>query len=167
MSEFCAGSCQPSVRSACRRFYLPLRSSAAYTGPLRPTACLPATLQVRGVGPDIDVQIPTDPRQRFVIDAMAFYVMRDGCEFEQVGRQGGRLCELYAGMLGAAWANVEACLVREHDLPAGRPAAGLVPLQRQALHHFVAHTLPTSPHASMPTGGDGEGAVQPRVQLPV
>ncbi|PRW57019.1 U2 snRNP-associated SURP motif-containing -like isoform X1 [Chlorella sorokiniana] len=40
--------------------------------------------EVRGVGPDIDVQIPTDPRQRFVIDAMAFYVMRDGCEFEQV-----------------------------------------------------------------------------------
>lgn len=38
------------------------------------------------MGPDIDVQIPTDPRQRFVIDAMAFYVMRDGCEFEQVGR---------------------------------------------------------------------------------
>lgn len=47
-------------------------------------AWLPA-VQVRGVGPDIDVQIPSDPRQRFVIDAMAFYVMRDGCEFEQVG----------------------------------------------------------------------------------
>ncbi|KAL4450080.1 hypothetical protein ABPG77_010749 [Micractinium sp. CCAP 211/92] len=40
--------------------------------------------EVVGVGPDIDVQIPEDPRQRFVIDAMAFYVMRDGCEFEQV-----------------------------------------------------------------------------------
>lgn len=42
--------------------------------------------EVVGVGPDIDVQIPEDPRQRFVIDAMAFYVMRDGCEFEQVCR---------------------------------------------------------------------------------
>ena len=38
----------------------------------------------RGVGPDVDVQIPADARQRFVIDAVAFYVMRDGCEFEQV-----------------------------------------------------------------------------------
>ena len=41
--------------------------------------------EVVGLGPDIAVVIPPDPRQRFVIDAVAFYVMRDGCEFEQVG----------------------------------------------------------------------------------
>ncbi|GAB4814277.1 hypothetical protein N2152v2_001323 [Parachlorella kessleri] len=39
---------------------------------------------VQGVGPDIEVEIPSDSRQRFVIDALAFYVMRDGTEFEQV-----------------------------------------------------------------------------------
>lgn len=39
---------------------------------------------VTGVGPDIEVEIPADPRQRFVVDAVAFYVMRDGTEFEQV-----------------------------------------------------------------------------------
>ena len=37
-----------------------------------------------GRGPDIEVAIPSESRQRFLIDAMAFYVMRDGCEFEQV-----------------------------------------------------------------------------------
>lgn len=39
---------------------------------------------VVGRGADIEVAIPSEPRQRFIIDAMAFYVMRDGCEFEQV-----------------------------------------------------------------------------------
>ena len=38
---------------------------------------------VVGVGPTIEIAIPSDPRQRFVIDAVAFYVMRDGTEFEQ------------------------------------------------------------------------------------
>lgn len=46
--------------------------------------------EVVGVGPDIDVSIPGDARQRFIIDALACYVMRDGCEFEQV-RWGGRV----------------------------------------------------------------------------
>ena len=40
--------------------------------------------RVIGRGPDIEVSVPEDARQRFVIDAMAYYVMRDGCEFEQV-----------------------------------------------------------------------------------
>lgn len=38
---------------------------------------------VVGRGQDIEIAIPSDPRQRFVIEAMAFYVLRDGCEFEQ------------------------------------------------------------------------------------
>lgn len=42
---------------------------------------------VRGYGSDIVISIPEDARQRFVIDAMAYYVMRDGCEFEQVVMQ--------------------------------------------------------------------------------
>ena len=45
-------------------------------------------VEVKGVGPTIEVQIPTDPRQRFVVDAVAFYVMRDGCEFEQASLGG-------------------------------------------------------------------------------
>lgn len=45
--------------------------------------------EVVGFGVDIPVIIPTDPRQRFVIDAVAWYVMRDGCEFEQVGLNPG------------------------------------------------------------------------------
>lgn len=155
MSEFCARACKPAVRSACRRFCLPLRSSAAYTVPLWLLACLPATLQVRGVGPDIDVQIPTDPRQRFVIDAMAFYVMRDGCEFEQVGRRGGRLCELYAFMPARPWCN----MIDRANSPADK--------QHGHLDTSVPHTLSASPHAAIPTGGDGEGAVQPGIQLPV
>ena len=44
--------------------------------------------RLQGVGPDVNVQIPSDSRQRVVIDAVAFYVMRDGCEFEQVQCQG-------------------------------------------------------------------------------
>lgn len=43
-------------------------------------------LQVRGVGPDIEVEIPSDPRLQFIIDSAALYVMRDGCAFEQVTR---------------------------------------------------------------------------------
>ena len=39
---------------------------------------------VTGRGPDVEVSLPEDSRQRFVIDAVAAYVMRDGCEFEQV-----------------------------------------------------------------------------------
>lgn len=44
----------------------------------------PPKEQMLGRGPDVEVTIPEDPRQRFVIDAVAYYVMRDGCEFEQV-----------------------------------------------------------------------------------
>ena len=42
-----------------------------------------------GNGPDITVPIPADGRQRFVIDTVAAYVLRDGPDFEQV-----RLCLL-------------------------------------------------------------------------
>lgn len=44
-----------------------------------------------GNGPDITVPIPADGRQRFVIDTVAAYVLRDGPDFEQV-----RLCRLAA-----------------------------------------------------------------------
>lgn len=43
----------------------------------------PPKQEVVGMGPDIHVLIPADPRQRFVIDAMAYYVLQDGCDFEQ------------------------------------------------------------------------------------
>lgn len=54
--------------------------------------CMPSPVLcrvVQGVGPDIEVIIPADQRQRFVVDAVAFYVMRDGTEFEQVGGSEG------------------------------------------------------------------------------
>lgn len=38
----------------------------------------------RGVGSDIEVRIPADLRLRYVIDTLAVYVAKDGCEFEQV-----------------------------------------------------------------------------------
>ena len=44
--------------------------------PIKPT--------VIGRGTDIEVLIPEDHKQRFMIDATAYYVLRDGCEFEQV-----------------------------------------------------------------------------------
>jgi hypothetical protein len=37
------------------------------------------------VGPDIEVPIIEDLKQRFIIDSLAVYVQRDGCAFEQVG----------------------------------------------------------------------------------
>ena len=37
-----------------------------------------------GVGSDIEVKIPDDTRMRFIVDSMALYVLRDGCEFEQM-----------------------------------------------------------------------------------
>lgn len=37
-----------------------------------------------GRGPRIVVHPPADERTRFVIDAVAYYVIRDGCSFEQV-----------------------------------------------------------------------------------
>lgn len=43
----------------------------------------PPKVTVLGRGRDIDVEIPENPRIRFVIDAMSFYVSKDGCEFEQ------------------------------------------------------------------------------------
>jgi U2-associated protein SR140 len=44
----------------------------------------PPKATVIGLGPDIEVTIPEDHRQRFIIDATAYYVLRDGCELEQV-----------------------------------------------------------------------------------
>ncbi len=38
----------------------------------------------QGVGQDIDVPIVEDLKQRFIIDSLAMYVLRDGCPFEQV-----------------------------------------------------------------------------------
>lgn len=38
----------------------------------------------QGVGPDIEVPIIADLRQRFILDSLATYVQRDGCAFEQV-----------------------------------------------------------------------------------
>jgi U2-associated protein SR140 len=43
----------------------------------------PPKATVVGRGKDIEVTIPEDHRQRFIIDATAYYVLRDGCEFEQ------------------------------------------------------------------------------------
>jgi U2-associated protein SR140 len=28
--------------------------------------------------------VPADSKQRFIIDSMALYVLKDGCEFEQI-----------------------------------------------------------------------------------
>ncbi|KAK9835798.1 hypothetical protein WJX74_008275 [Apatococcus lobatus] len=36
-----------------------------------------------GNGPDIEIQIPTDARMRFIIDSMATYILQDGPDFEQ------------------------------------------------------------------------------------
>ncbi len=33
--------------------------------------------------PDVEVQIPADLRQRYVIDSLAAYVLRDGTDIEQ------------------------------------------------------------------------------------
>uniref|UniRef100_A0A6S8KMZ3 U2 snRNP-associated SURP motif-containing protein n=2 Tax=Dunaliella TaxID=3044 RepID=A0A6S8KMZ3_DUNTE len=37
-----------------------------------------------GVGPDIEVPIIEDLRERFIIDSLALYVLRDGCAIEQL-----------------------------------------------------------------------------------
>ncbi len=37
-----------------------------------------------GVGPDVDVRLPSDMRLRFIIDTLAVYVLKDGCELEQI-----------------------------------------------------------------------------------
>ncbi len=47
-----------------------------------PSACLRTHAQ--GVGPDIEVPIIEDLRERFIIDSLALYVLRDGCAIEQV-----------------------------------------------------------------------------------
>ena len=62
----------------------PCRHSSRPQPPTCRTLCRMLPQEVIGVGPDIPVVIPADHRQRFVIDAIAFYVLRDGCEFEQV-----------------------------------------------------------------------------------
>ena len=41
-------------------------------------------LRLQGVGPDIEVPIVEDLRERFLIDSLALYVLRDGCAIEQV-----------------------------------------------------------------------------------
>jgi len=38
----------------------------------------------QGVGKDIEVPIIGDLRERFIIDSLALYVLRDGCAIEQV-----------------------------------------------------------------------------------
>ncbi len=43
-----------------------------------------------GIGPPIAVAEPADERQRYIIDMLASYVIKDGCTFEQVGN---RSCE--------------------------------------------------------------------------
>lgn len=43
----------------------------------------PPKEKVRGIGPDMIVKPPDDPKTRFIIDAMAMFVARDGIEFEQ------------------------------------------------------------------------------------
>ena len=40
-----------------------------------------------GVGPPIAVAEPADERQRYIIDMLASYVIKDGCTFEQVGAE--------------------------------------------------------------------------------
>ena len=35
-------------------------------------------------GPDLRVVEPPDERQRYIIDMMASYVLKDGCDLEQV-----------------------------------------------------------------------------------
>lgn len=32
----------------------------------------------------LQVKVPEDSKQRFLIDSMALYVLKDGCEFEQL-----------------------------------------------------------------------------------
>jgi len=49
--------------------------------PLSPTAW------PQGVGKDIEVPIIEDLRERFIIDSLALYVLRDGCAIEQVCRR--------------------------------------------------------------------------------
>jgi hypothetical protein len=51
----------------------------------QPTAC------PQGVGTDIEVPIIEDLRQRFIMDSLAVYVVKDGAAFEQVGWLGVRL----------------------------------------------------------------------------
>jgi hypothetical protein len=41
-------------------------------------------MRPQGVGPDLEVPIIEDLKQRFIIDSLATYVQRDGCAFEQV-----------------------------------------------------------------------------------
>lgn len=64
--------------------------AAAAAAPLAPESTRqrmhdgpPPKAAVVGLGDDIEVRVPEDARQRFVVDATAFYVLRDGCEFEQ------------------------------------------------------------------------------------
>ena len=42
-----------------------------------------------GVGRPIAVAEPADERQRYIIDMLASYVIKDGCTFEQVGSWSG------------------------------------------------------------------------------
>ena len=40
-----------------------------------------------GCGPDLRIMEPADERQRYIIDMLASYVLKDGCDLEQVGTE--------------------------------------------------------------------------------
>lgn len=56
----------------------------------------PIKEKIRGKGPEVIVEAPKDERTRFIIDALALYVVKDGFEFEQVIRQNQKDNELYS-----------------------------------------------------------------------
>lgn len=45
-----------------------------------------------GCGPDLRITEPADERQRYIIDMLASYVLKDGCDLEQVGSEYPGLC---------------------------------------------------------------------------
>lgn len=75
--------------------------------PLRTRPPLPP---LQGVGPDIEVPILEDMRERFIIDSLALYVQRDGCAIEQVGACAACACAC------CGLAEVLACACRRRAL---------------------------------------------------
>ena len=45
-----------------------------------------------GCGPDLRIMEPADERQRYIIDMLASYVLKDGCDLEQVGTEFADSC---------------------------------------------------------------------------
>lgn len=45
-----------------------------------------------GCGPDLRIMEPADERQRYIIDMLASYVLKDGCDLEQVGTVSAGFC---------------------------------------------------------------------------